>query len=160
MSRSITNKAKRTGDIDMGCDIHIVVVKKKGRGCEILWDPGEFWRDENRSQAEYDEHWRKSRLAQSRNYERFAKLSGVRGDGPEANGWPDWASDHVDMSDEDLHSHTHYPIRQAAKIFLATEHKDTDKAALAEINPIAMYFNINPDEHDLSKVYVLISYDN
>lgn len=148
----------------MGCDIHIVVVKKKGRGCEILWDPGEFWRgptdDGAHVGSEIDAHWKQTRLVHSRNYERFAKLSGVRGEGPEANGWPDWASDHVDMADEDLHSHTHYPIKEAVKIFLDTEWNEGDKAALAKVNPIAMYFNINPDEHDLSKVYVLISYDN
>lgn len=145
----------------MGCDIHVVVVKKKGSGYEILWDPGEFWRTaEDRSMEDTDAHWKHTRLVHARNYERFAKLSGVRGEGPEANGWPDWVTGHPDQTDPDLHSHTHYPIRTAAKIFKATEYHDGDKATMANVNPIAMYFNINPDEHDLSKVYVLISYDN
>lgn len=63
--------------------------------------------------------------ADGRNYERFAALAGVRGEGPEPKGIPNDISDTVkywiDVWGGDGHSHTWFPIKEAAKIFLNTK---------------------------------------
>jgi hypothetical protein len=62
--------------------------------------------------------------ARDRNYQRFAALAGVRGEGPEPRGIPDDVSDlarmRIDSDGEDGHSHSWLPIVDAARIFEQT----------------------------------------
>jgi hypothetical protein len=88
----------------MGCDIHGWVEKKKDQNngwvavCKLKND--------------------------DRNYDRFAKLAGVRGDGPEPNGIPQDVAEttklDIDSWDADGHSHTYLPLKDALKIFAET----------------------------------------
>lgn len=88
----------------MGCDIHGWVEKKVGEKWIAV--------RELEGQAEY------------RNYERFAALAGVRGEGPEPRGIPPDVSEttgyHIGRWDTDGHSHSWLPLTEAATIFLQT----------------------------------------
>lgn len=59
-----------------------------------------------------------------RNYERFAALAGVRGEGPSARGLPGDISESaqmfVDEWDGDGHNHSWLPIKQMADVMLST----------------------------------------
>lgn len=153
----------------MGCDIHLVIAKYDPASgvVETIHDPEEIYHRDTYSNEEADAQWRLFRLARARNYRRFGRLSGVRGDGPSANGWPEWAHEKYAayLSDLDLHSHTHYPIKRAAELWADTEYTDEegqryDAALVAVAAPIAMYFHVDPDRDDLDNIFVLISYDN
>lgn len=90
----------------MGCDIHGWIEKKMPNGRWVAY-----------SELKDD----------GRNYERFAKLAGVRGDGPEPEGLPDDISEttrvHVDEDGSDGHSHSHMDLLDAFPIFKATVEK-------------------------------------
>ena len=94
----------------MGCDIHGRVERKVG----------------NKWVAERE----LTELGALRNYERFAKLAGVRGDGPEARGMPidisDTARLHLESWGVDVHSCSYLPLGEAAGVFLATTFGLTD----------------------------------
>ena len=81
-----------------------------------------------------------------RNYERFAALAGVRGEGPEPKGIPNDISDTVKYCIDTWgcagHSHTWFPIEEAAKIFLNTRERSSDNDYE---NPIEALFNIDVD---------------
>jgi hypothetical protein len=106
----------------MGCDIH-GLVERKVNGKWICWrtlNPVHTSRP--------DEHGSSfaSPAALSRNYERFAALAGVRGDGPDARGLPDDATDtatHL-FETEEGHTPSWLPLQEATDIFLATERYD------------------------------------
>ena len=74
----------------MGCDIHVNIGKWDGEKAEELFCEESYW--QQRHPDDTEDFWKKSRLMVGRNYHRFAALSGVRGEGPEPNGWPEWAS--------------------------------------------------------------------
>lgn len=157
----------------MGCDIHVWVVRHKDGKATVIHDPDKEWLSMSRNDTlpvaspAWEAHWKRWRLLRRRNYKRFAALSGVRGDGPEANGWPEWAQELLpeDYAECDLHSHTHMKVRKAAKIwaktdFMTAEDDEHDaQVAFARANPYAMYFNLDEDE-DLDAVWVLIAFDN
>jgi len=86
----------------MGCDIHGWVEKKVGE----KWVGIKELRDD------------------SRNYKRFAKLAGVRGDGPSPSGLPNDISDTAqfwaDNWGTDGHSHGHLPLIEAFEVFKST----------------------------------------
>jgi hypothetical protein len=87
----------------MGCDIHIII-EKKHNGKWVGWP--------------CEDH-----EATARNYERFAKLAGVRGEGPDAKGIPPDASDMTLLwkEDRDFHSWSYGSVKEVALIFAATE---------------------------------------
>lgn len=95
----------------MGCDIH----------GWIEWKP---------TDPAYGGRWVGVRPltgnADDRNYERFAALAGVRGDGPEALGAPEDVSDtcrmEIERWDGDGHSHSYLPLPAALMIWKGTEH--------------------------------------
>src|SRR5207237_392615 len=100
---------------DMGCDIHMVLERKTEGGWLGIHN---FPYYDNRNGHDFP-------LAKDRNYDRFAALAGVRGEGPEARGMPADASPLAKYdSDEcgpDGHSHSWLPLKDAAQIFLKTE---------------------------------------
>lgn len=87
----------------MGCDIHGWVEKKVG----------EKWI----AYKELNDTWR--------NYDRFAALAGVRGEGPKAKGVPPDVSDTVKVLiaewDADGHSHSYLPLNEAFDVFKRTQ---------------------------------------
>ena len=139
----------------MGCDIHLIIAKYDGTKVETIND---F--ESGDEGTDWDAYWRKWRHTVGRNYPRFGMLSNVRREGPDPNGWPEWATDAFKWwLNEDLHSLTHYPIREAAKIWAESAY-ESDLDAVAAVNPVAMYFDIDPERPDLDQLFVLIAYDN
>ena len=110
----------------MGCDIHGWVEIKQG--------------DKYIAISEIDG---KARI---RNYDRFAKLAGVRSSGlsetPKPLGIPDDISDTVrywiDDWAEDGHSHSYLPLKDAADIFLETDYGQSEFDRLC---PVSSYFD-------------------
>lgn len=105
----------------MGCDIHIVVERKwKDRWIAVRTDQG-FARggySDERTEWVYPE-------IGGRNYPFFARLAGVRGDGPEPLGIPSDASDHtlmaMDLWGSDAHSHSYLPLKDFATRWCAAD---------------------------------------
>lgn len=126
----------------MGCDIHLVLERKNDAGKWVGVDTF------NSHASAYGES-HSVPVARSRNYERFAALAGVRGDGPEPRGLPSDASDTTRLlaTDDwgaDGHSHSHLPLGEAAKIFLQTEFKKPQRTSLAMTDPAYHYFGVDP----------------
>lgn len=107
----------------MGCDIHGFVEAKIGDKWVAITEL----------------------YSNGRNYERFAALAGVRGEGPEPKGIPNDISDTVkywiDAWGCDGHSHTWFPIKEAAKIFLNTKENSPTEQEIA--HPIETIFNVD-----------------
>jgi hypothetical protein len=125
----------------MGCDIHGVV--------ERFWN--DKWVAFNTLSSIHGVYGRQPGgfdipLARSRNYERFAALAGVRGDGPEARGLPEDASDTSKMLFDLIGDHTPswLPIEEAAAIFIGTERYPLD--SFQKSFPLNTYFGM--DERD------------
>lgn len=161
----------------MGCDIHIVVeYKYKGKwigmhACEStdetshsLYPTGDTGETYDDMPKKWSAFWR----AESRNYELFTKLSGVRGDdGPEPNGLPADISDLgqmiVDQWGEDGHSHSHYTLRECGVHFLAAY---APKKLLTDdrVRWLVSFFGMNyhDQNHDtiLDDIRLIILYDN
>ena len=103
----------------MGCDIHIVLEKKHdGKWVGVHAFP-------------YYESVNKGYMfapAIDRNYHRFAALAGVRGEGPDAKGFPEDASELsrmlFDRWEDDGHSFSYLSVVEATKIFLETARSD------------------------------------
>lgn len=85
-----------------------------------------------------------SPVARSRNYERFAQLAGVRGDGPAPRGLPDDMSETAALLVEDWagdgHSHSWLPMKDAAAVFLATERNPPE---MAKKYPDSHFFGVD-----------------
>lgn len=114
----------------MGCDIHGVVERKwKGKWVAIRTldhchdGKGQFV----------------TPAAKERNYERFAALAGVRGEGPPARGLPEDASETSAMRFETEGDHTPswLPLKEATEIF-----RDTD-----------WYLSKNPEQAQYANAY-------
>ena len=83
----------------MGCDIHVIVERRwRGRWVGVVRNP---------------------MGATGRDYDRFAALAGVRGEGPPPRGWPDDASDFALIEGEkwesELHHRSWLPMGEALK---------------------------------------------
>lgn len=127
----------------MGADIHLFTEKRIGKKWVMI----------NRL---YDGP------ANSRNYARFAKLAGVRGDGPEPKGIPSDISDSgklfIDDWYGDGHSHSYMGAKEAAQIFLETDGKEL--TGYEQEHAVEHYFNIR-DSHICDCTYrVVFFFDN
>ena len=152
----------------MGCDIHLVLEKKDtntGRWVGLH----DFSRDI--LDATSAKRLSINFPARHRNYERFAALAGVRGEGPEPKGLPEDASDLTRMvldNDSDLHSHTWYSLKEAVEIFDRTDGSPIAQKVAAKltgetlIGPLHRYFGIEVDsQFDKIENYRLcIAFDN
>ena len=89
-----------------------------------------------------------------RDYDFFARLAGVRGDGPEPNGVPPDASAltqrHVSRWGDDGHSHVHMTLREFVKRKIITDVTiaDAAKSKLQGGDPIAEYLGNCVDDND------------
>ena len=119
----------------MGCDIHTVIERKvTSPRINARWVAVAIEHDASRS----------------RNYDRFAALAGVRGDGPEPRGLPDDASDTaLTLADDwgaDGHSHSWLPLDEAAALYLATEFNPSE---FVQKYPASEFFGVErPDDTD------------
>ncbi len=154
----------------MGCDIHVVLEKKwndkwvglkeYGAVCGSIFNP------ESRE-------WSKGYIffkTTTRNYDRFAKLAGVRGEGPDPKGLPADASDLSLMlyggDNIGLHSHSWHSLREAAQIFLASEGDPAelfllDKPDPRRDDPFGHYFDVELyDDESPDDYRIVYCFDN
>lgn len=130
----------------MGCDIHILVEKKHPDGWALYKNLNDVVHDNDGSS-----HWS---LARQRNYHRFARIAGVRGDGPEALGLPSDISRSArllyEQWESDAHTPSHMPLDIAADIFLETEYENVRDgwSEYMRDDPAETYFGIYSDEAD------------
>jgi hypothetical protein len=123
----------------MGCDIHMVLERKvEGVGWVGI-----------HNFPYYRMHKGASCFppALVRNYERFAALAGVRGDGPAPRGIPEDVStlsrDEIDRWGPDGHSHSWLPIDAAAQIFLCTAGESDE---FANKYPSNHFFDVDSEQ--------------
>ncbi len=158
----------------MGCDIHMVLERLHGgewigintfpymRGIAHDLDAtGEF------RQVEGVIFWRQ----RDRNYELFAALAGVRGEGPAPRGLPDDISALAAMQTEewgaDGHSHTHYPLAEALPLFRRHAFQEVKRIMEGETNEqhriwrALDYFGVAAEElAQLDDYRLIIWFDN
>lgn len=122
----------------MGCDIHIFIEWKKG---DQPWTKDSHHiahEDYNGDLLEVD--------ADGRDYDLFAALSGVRGDGPDANGLPPDVTKDIDYTlyNSDYHSISFYSLEDFMDIYFRLY--PSDKVELDNAVPIAFdrgNYNLN-----------------
>lgn len=134
----------------MGCDIHGVVERRwKGK-----WIAARTLDNVQTTDVKYG---RAVASALERNYERFAALAGVRGDGPEARGLPDDASDTSRMLFETKGDHTPSwpPLVDAARIF-----KDTEGTSLKHWSDMPAYYYFGIDQEPLDEYRLVFWFDS
>lgn len=136
----------------MGCDIHLVLEKRHGD----KWIAVDTFVPFHRQYVTKDDAmdgW-SAPIARCRNYERFAALAGVRGDGPSPLGVPDDASEtslfFIEKWNCDGHSHSWIPLDQAARIWPATERRELSD--FAKKYPESHYFNVDCSEGSGDKI--------
>jgi hypothetical protein len=121
----------------MGCDIHLVVERRAfGK-----------WVGVRTFQHFHDLDGKVCISAvETRNYARFAKLAGVRGDGPPANGAPNDMSDLsrllIEQYGRDGHHHSHMSAERFAQIVLETA---GNPSTFAQQDPVSYYFRLISD---------------
>lgn len=143
----------------MGCDIHVVVEKKFGAKWIGMLECGGFvyYEPDETLATGYKEKpsWCFS-PARERNYDLFALLAGVRGDGPEPKGLPEDASELARALypevDTYLHSHSWCSLEEYIQHLLASEYEPA-KVLLLEKNPklkdpYQFYFGMYAPEED------------
>lgn len=109
---------------------------------------------------------------QGRNYRLFAKLAGVRGDGPDPRGLPEDASDLALMSigntEGDLHSHSWATAREWVQACLAIEpdpeklflSPDSDDPRVAKPYEHYLELEIYEDEESPDDYRIVFAFDN
>lgn len=141
----------------MGCDIHMVLERKNDAGKWIGIDTF------SSHHAAYNAGDWFVPNARARNYDRFAALAGVRGDGPKPLGLPEDISDTTELLSSDWggdgHSHSWLPIKEAAKIFLNTDRLPAAPDSLAARWPESYYFGVD-DESGLDDYRIVFWFDN
>lgn len=111
----------------MGCDIHMVLEYQHPKYGWIGINDFQYYDKSVFRESglwESDLPWVSWR-ARDRDYNRFAKIAGVRGQGPDPRGLPDDISDmalaNIAEWGEDGHSHTWLTVREALQIWLSAE---------------------------------------
>lgn len=154
----------------MSCDIHMVLEKQHTDG---RWVGVNDFPHLNEKAFEFGGappiriFWH----ARNRNYSLFARLAGVRGEGPSPKGEPDGISDlarmRLDEWDGDAHSVTWYPLKEALTIF-NNIHEDerkvdivTDQLLGTKQNDSAAYwFGLDKYELQEAEYRLVIWFDN
>ena len=146
----------------MGCNIHVYLEKRHKAGAWFMVDSFSCHTPYTREQ---DKHNWSMPTCRDRNYERFARLAGVRGDGPEPRGLPDDISDSVMFLvgeiGEDGHSHSWLPLVDAIKIFSETENWFTweKEDCFARKYPEYHFFNVDC-ENGFENYRIVFWFDN
>jgi hypothetical protein len=150
----------------MGADIHLVLEQRD----DMLGWVGLHNFSQDILRASTRKGWT-SFPARERNYDLFAALANVRGEGPEPKGLPSDASAltrlRLSELDSDLHSHTWYPLAEALALYV--RHYDEIPAQVAakltgdeqERPPLERYFGLNLiDPNDIKNYRLCIAFDN
>lgn len=144
----------------MGCDIHLVLerkVKGKWLGVNPFKGHHRAW-----TQNKGDMDW-SSPAATTRNYARFARLAGVRGDGPNPLGVPDDASELtkylVHEWGGDGHSHSWIDLKEACVIWAETRNggREDDHP---EKCPASYFFEVDGDPEEYEDYRLVFWFDN
>jgi hypothetical protein len=145
----------------MGCDIHYCVeVKDKERNRWV----GVFNSDEPLTAVLW-EHRDKFAIWQfdQRHYDFFARLAGVRGDGPDPKGLPEDASDLTLLHGCGDHSHSYCTFREFWTAKYADDEEKIAAAMRSKIengdDPIAKEF-LRWGYYDLDEVRVCFGFDS
>lgn len=126
----------------MGADIHLVLERRLPE--EAGWVAVDLfgYHRSTKGEAQFP-------AARSRNYQRFAALAGVRGDGPNPRGFPEDASQSArhlfEKWGDDAHSASWLPIDEAVRVFLATEYLPFAEGSWEATYPTSHYFNTESD---------------
>lgn len=155
----------------MGCDIHIVIECKWGdRWVGLCTDQGYFTGSYKGEECGYSYP-----AVGSRDYPFFARLAGVRGDGPEPLGVPDDASDLTVMLvsgwEHDGHNFSHLPLKEFAKRWCADDKafasvtaaerlEGSDRAYARLLNRASMGTFDLYDDMDVEDFRVVFWFDN
>jgi hypothetical protein len=137
----------------MGCDIHLVLERK----VDDHWVAVDTFKGHESAMAK-GYTWP---AATSRNYQRFAALASVRGEGPSPRGIPadpsDTTSFLVEKWGEDGHSHSWLPLVEAAAIYLATDQCGQPSKYRDEY-PCSHFFGV--DENEAGDHRLVFWFDN
>lgn len=143
----------------MGCDIHLVLERKIG-GEWVGLDP---FKGHHRAWVQKGDIDWSSPVATSRNYTRFARLAGVRGDGPPPRGVPDDASSLtvylVKEWGDDGHSHSWIGLKEACVIWAETR-GDSRKDKYPEEHPASYFFEVEDDPKEFDQFRLVFWFDN
>lgn len=139
----------------MGADIHMVLEKKNADGVYVGLHNFPYPCNKKSSY----EGW----TARSRNYDLFADLAGVRGDGPEPKGLPDdislLAQMKIDADGDDGHSHTYYGLKEAWPLFAA--HLYGEEFLTDDRHHICYkLFGVDTEDDNLDDYRLIIWFDN
>ena len=145
----------------MGADIHFVIEYKNPKTNRWIgiFDTGNPFIDLYRGMEN------PIRKLRSRDYEFFARLAGVRGEGPEPNGIPQDISELTAMSIEDWksdgHSHSHRPLEEfiALKLGISEAEIIANKLTNAH-NEIRLFIGPVRILPDIRRYRVVFWFDN
>ena len=138
----------------MGTDIHIVVEQRTSDGWvavnTLTCDYASPHLSDGSKPISLGSY---SPIALTRNYRRFAALAGVRGEGPQARGFPSDASDTTRLlwgrDSGHYHRVSYLALRDAIEIF----HKSEVEAVREHIcDPEWVYFNIDETEVEIHRI--------
>lgn len=139
----------------MGCDIHGVIEKRTDSGKWVTI------RTLDGAGRDQDGKWI-CPAATVRNYRRFAALAGVRGDGPDARGLPDDASETARWKFENEGDHTPswLPLVEAAQIYCVTDYRETDSREETYRQQFPCSFYFGEDADDVSDLRLVFWFDS
>lgn len=144
----------------MGCDIHMVVERRVGDE----WVAWSIPAPHSRLYVKEGELDFSVPVALGRNYTRFAKLAGVRGEGPEPRGIPEDASQSsralIAHWGSDGHSHSWVGLDEAARIFLGTEYREFAPDSYPAKYPGSHYFNVDELDDHADEYRLVFWFDN
>ena len=147
----------------MGCDIHIAVERKIADG---FWTPVRFMSPiKVHLSPENKIGYAKAQVC-SRNYEFFAAIAGVRGDGPEARGYPEDVSPSTRFYLESVGDHTPswLPIKDFLAAFMATRWVspiEKENAGNGEIKyPASEFFYLDEADETPDDYRVVFNFDS
>lgn len=142
----------------MGCDIHLTVERKIANDWICVNTVNHH--DKAPGRVKKGELSFSIPAALERNYNRFAALASVRGDGQSPRGLPSDMSQTTKMLTDDWasdgHSHSWMPIKDAAQIFLDTEYGEVSD--FIREYPPSTYFGV--EANDLDNYRVVFWFDN
>lgn len=144
----------------MGCDIHPILERKfkdKWIGMDDYAYKTSFDFDRSNNKWGPPKFTSAAGEIRSRNYARFAKFAGVRGEGQDPKGMPDDASDlakwRCEEYGQDGHSHSWLTLREALDLCVAADIEHNMNATLADDAPqkthaVEFYFGVEIDTED------------
>ena len=130
----------------MGCDIHTVLEEKTNDG----------WVGVRTFDSIETYDGRAFSVTSCRNYERFAALAGVRGEGPAPKGLPGDLSQTARYLYEkhlsDHHSPSFMSVSEASRVFVQTAQLSEKQKSFACSYPETYFFDVESDQADQYRI--------